>query len=352
MEHHHHWHAAVSATAIAFPNIALIKYWGKRDEALIIPQTSSLSLTLAVYPTTTTVSLLSESAPHEVLQDGAPMPQAAAAKVARFLDHVAELAGTTRAARVETSNAGPTGAGLASSASGFAALAAAASAAYGLDLSPRDLSRLARRGSGSASRSIFGGFAVWNAGSDDLTSYAEPVDDARIDAAMVLGIVNAGAKPISSRDAMRRTVETSPYNAPWVATNPTELAFMRDALRRGDFTAVGEISERNALRMHAAMLGAVPPVRYLTAGSMALLDAVAELRNTGLEAYATMDAGPNVKTLCRSAEAASVRDALAAAAPGIEFVIAEAGPGVSVSDHGVSVSGQGPTAIAGPGAPR
>lgn len=327
----------MSATAVAFPNIALIKYWGKRDEALIIPQTSSLSLTLAVYPTTTTVTLLPDGGQHEILQDAAPMPQAAAAKASRFLDHVRELAGSARAARVETSNAGPTGAGLASSASGFAALAAAAAAAYGLDLSPRDLSRLARRGSGSASRSVFGGFAVWNAGTDDLSSYAEPVDDAKIDAAMVLGIVNAGAKPISSRDAMRRTVETSPYNAPWVETNPSELALMREALRRGDFTAVGEISERNALRMHAAMLGAVPPVRYLTAGSMALLDAVADLRRNGLEAYATMDAGPNVKTLCRSSEAVEVRDALAAANPGIEFVIAEAGPGVSVSDS-VSVS--------------
>lgn len=332
----------MSATAVAFPNIALIKYWGKRDEALIIPQTSSLSLTLAVYPTTTTVTLLADGGRHEVQQDGIPMPEAAAAKVARFLDHVAGLAGSDQAAHVETSNAGPTGAGLASSASGFAALAAAAAAAYRLDLSPRELSRLARRGSGSASRSVFGGFAVWNAGTDDSSSYAEPVHDAHIDASMVLGIVNAGPKPISSRDAMRRTVETSPYNAPWVETNPTELALMRDALRRGDFTAVGEISERNALRMHAAMLGAVPPVRYLTAGSMALLDAVAELRRTGLEAYATMDAGPNVKTLCRSDDAAAVREALAAAAPDTEFVIAEAGPGVSVSNPGaptISASG-------------
>lgn len=332
----------MSATAVAYPNIALIKYWGKRDEALIIPQTSSLSLTLAVYPTTTTVTLLADGEQHEVQQDGSPMPEAAAVKVARFLDHVAELSGSTRAAHVETSNAGPTGAGLASSASGFAALAASAAAAYGLDLSPRELSRLARLGSGSASRSIFGGFAVWNAGTDDFSSYAEPVHDAHIDASMVLGIVNAGPKPISSRDAMRRTVETSPYNAPWVETNPTELALMRDALRRGDFTAVGEISERNALRMHAAMLGAVPPVRYLTAGSMALLDAVVELRRNGLEAYATMDAGPNVKTLCRSNEAAAVREALAATAPDTEFVVAEAGPGVSVSNPGaqtISASG-------------
>ncbi|WP_424465319.1 diphosphomevalonate decarboxylase [Pseudoclavibacter helvolus] len=333
----------MSATAVAFPNIALIKYWGKRDEALIIPQTSSLSLTLDVYPTTTTVTLLAPGAQHQVLQDGEPMPQQAAHKVSRFLDHVAGLAGSQHPARVETSNAGPTGAGLASSASGFAALAAAAASSYGLELSARDLSRLARRGSGSASRSIFGDFAVWNAGSDDVTSYAEPVDDAHIEAAMVLGIVNAGAKPISSRDAMRRTVETSPYNAPWVETNPTELALMRGALRRGDFTEVGEITERNALRMHAAMLGAVPPVRYLTAGSMALLDAVADLRQSGLEAYATMDAGPNVKTLCRAAEAPAVQAALGAAAPDIEFVIAGAGPGVSVSNPTVGDTGPGAT---------
>jgi diphosphomevalonate decarboxylase len=202
----------------------------------------------------------------------------------------------------------PTGAGLASSASGFAALATAASAAYGLDLSARDLSRLARRGSGSATRSIPGGVAVWHAG-DDQGSFAEPIPAPPM--AMVVVTIDAGPKPIGSREAMRRTIATSPFYPAWVTSTTETVGDMLDACAAGDFTRIGEITESNALRMHATIEGAFPPIRYLNARSVAVFDAVGELRAAGLEAYATADAGPNVVVLCQPADRSAVATALA-----------------------------------------
>ncbi|WP_036284519.1 diphosphomevalonate decarboxylase [Microbacterium luticocti] len=315
------------STAIAHPNIALIKYWGKRDDELILPLTGSLSLTLDVFPTTTTVTLAPDSAVDEVLFDGAPA--GAAERIVAFLDLVRGLAGSTTRARVHTRNSVPTGAGLASSASGFAALAVAAASAYGLALDDAALSRLARRGSGSACRSIVGGTAIWHAGSDDDSSFAEPV--AGPDLGMVIAVVDAAAKPISSRQAMRRTIETSPYLPAWVSSTEADLAAMQQAFARGDVTAIGELTESNALRMHAAIMAARPPVRYLAPQSIALFDTAARLRADGLEAYATADAGPNVVFLCRGADVDAVRDAVAAdPAAGIapdRLVAAHAGPG-------------------------
>jgi diphosphomevalonate decarboxylase len=205
-------------------------------------------------------------------------------------------------------NTVPTGAGLASSASGFAALATAASAAYGLDLSARDLSRLARRGSGSATRSIPGGVAVWHAG-DDKGSFAEPIPAPPM--AMVVVTIDAGPKPIGSREAMRRTIATSPFYPAWVTSTTETVGDMLDACAAGDFTRIGEITESNALRMHATIEGAFPPIRYLNARSVAVFDAVAELRSAGVEAYATADAGPNVVVLTKPEDRGAVASALA-----------------------------------------
>lgn len=154
---------SAEAVAVAYPNIALVKYWGKRDEELFLPVTGSLSMTLDIFPTTTSVRLI--DGPADVVEfNGVTATGAARVRIESFLDLVRAKANRDDRAMVVTANAGPTGAGLASSASGFAALATAAAAAYALDADPRALSRLARRGSGSASRSIFGGFVVWHAG--------------------------------------------------------------------------------------------------------------------------------------------------------------------------------------------
>ena len=325
------------ATAVAHPNIALIKYWGKRDDALIIPRTDSLSMTLDVFPTTTTVTVTPEAHADTVVLNGTPAPDDMTRRVSAFLDIVRNLAGSGEHAHVDTRNTVPTGAGLASSASGMAALALAAARAYGLGLDERSLSRLARRGSGSASRSIFGGFAVWHAGDGtDGASYAEPVADVALDPALVVAMVDTGVKAVPSRDAMRRTVATSPLYEAWAQSSAADLAEMRTALAGGDLDAAGEVAERNALGMHATMLAARPAVRYFSAGSLALLDRVAQLRGEGIAAYATMDAGPNVKVLCDPADADRVAGALQAAVPGIRVVTARCGPGARIADEAAS----------------
>lgn len=322
-----------AATAVAHPNIALIKYWGKRDERLILPRTDSLSMTLDIFPTTTRVRRDPDADHDEVTLGGKPAEGDARARIVTFLDLVRERAGSGHRAVVDTENTVPTGAGLASSASGFAALAVAAAAAYGLDLDATALSRLARRGSGSASRSLFGDFVVWHAGREDgteeeadLGSYAEPVPTGPLDPALVVAVVNAGPKDVSSRAAMRRTVDTSPLYEPWAKSSGADLADMRTALGRGDLAAVGEIAERNALGMHATMLAARPAVRYMSPASLTVLDSVLQLRRDGVLAYATMDAGPNVKVLCRNADADRVAHVVGAAAQGGTVHVARPGP--------------------------
>jgi diphosphomevalonate decarboxylase len=323
---------APDATAVAHPNIALIKYWGKSDERLFLPRTDSLSMTLDIFPTTTRVRLAPEAGHDTVTLNGRPATGEAERRIVAFLDLVRERAGLAHRAVVDTENTVPTGAGLASSASGFAALAVAAAAAYGLGYDARALSRLARRGSGSASRSVFGGFAIWHAGQPggtaqeaDLSSYAEPVHAADLDPALVIAVVNAGPKAVSSREAMRRTVDTSPLYEPWAVSSKADLAEMRAALGRGDLDAVGEIAERNALGMHATMLAARPAVRYMSPASLTVLDTVLQLRRDGTPAYVTMDAGPNVKVLCRRTDADRVAAAVRAAAP--DSAVHIAGPG-------------------------
>lgn len=325
-------------TAIAYPNIALIKYWGKRDERFMIPNVSSLSMTLDVFPTTTSVRLMPPGTGDRVSLGGQPAAGGAAERVTTFLDLVRSWAGRDEAAVVETTNTVPTGAGLASSASGFAALAVAGAAAYGLDIDLPALSRLARRGSVSAARSIFGDFAICHAGTGtglaaDLGSFAEQVGDSGLDPAMVIVVVDPAAKKVSSRAAMRRTTGTSPLYPAWAESSATDLAEMRSALSRGDLATAGEIAERNALGMHATMLAARPAVRYLSPATLTVLDCVLRLRAEGVPAWATMDAGPNVKVLCDRTHEVRVAEALRTAAPGCAVITAHRGPGACLEDR-------------------
>ncbi|GGA57672.1 diphosphomevalonate decarboxylase [Pseudoclavibacter endophyticus] len=314
-----------SATARAYPNIALVKYWGKRDERLMLPAAGSLSLTLDVFPTETTVTVDPGADRDRFELDGAPASEEQTGRVTRFLDLVRERAGTTARAVVRSTNAAPTGAGLASSASGFAALAVSAAAAYRLDADRLALSRLARRGSGSAARSIVPGVAVWHAGEDDGSSFAEPVDAPPL--SMVIVTIDRAMKAVSSREAMRRTALTSPFHAAWISDTAQALEAMLVACRDGDFTRIGRITETNALRMHAVIQSADPPIQYLAPTSVAAFDEVRRLRAEGLEAYATADAGPNVVALARPADAEAVADALAHLG---ETTIAGPGPGAAL----------------------
>ena len=307
--------------ARASSNIALVKYWGKRDAERNLPAAGSLSLTLAELTTTTRVAFdpdLAEDALElgGVVQTGEPLE-----RVSRFLDLVRPEG---RRARVISANSFPTASGLASSASAFAALALAASKAAGLSLSPPALSALARRGSGSAARSIFGGFVEMLSDGDD--PHAFPLEGPP--AALVVAVVGGGvAKDTASRAGMERTSRTSPLYAGWLASVPQDLADARVALAQKDLPRLGEIAERSALTMHASALAARPAVVYWRGATIEGLHAVRVLRARGVGAWATIDAGPHLKALCAPVDAPTVAAALAEI-PGVtSTLVCTPGPG-------------------------
>ena len=333
--------AAPAVTATANTHIALIKYWGKADESLTIPTASSLSLTLDGTRTTTTVSFdggaVGAGATNEerggdaVTINGSSPGGAELARVTRFLDLVRAKSGESASATVASFSTVPLAAGLASSAAGFAALAAAASRAAGMRLDDRALSRLARRGSGSATRSVFGGLVLWNAGVDDETSYAEPVECA-LDLAMVVVVLSERHKGISSTRAMRETMRSSPLYPAWVEAGREDLRAALAAVRRRDLPRLGEVVEANALGMHAAMIASRPGIMYWLPRTVEALGTIRAVRDEGLPVWATIDAGPNVKALTSRDSADRVAAALRDRLPGATVSVRHPGTGVHVEE--------------------
>src|SRR5450631_1851439 len=325
-----------AATAVAGTNIALVKYWGKRDEVLNLPATGSLSLTLDRLGTRTRVAFDGGDGTHDrVTLDGAPASEKVATRVTRFLDRVRARAGIAARATVVTDNSVPTAAGLASSASGFAALALAAAHAAGLALAPAELSELARLGSGSAARSIFGGFVEMARGAraDGSDAVAHPLEiGADWDIRLVVAITAAGEKALGSTAAMRRTAETSPYYEPWVRGVDGDLAAARAAIAARDLEALGAVAERSALRMHASAMAADPPILYWNPATIAAMARVRALRVEGASAFFTIDAGPHVKVLCDAREAEAVAAALAETPGVLRTLIASPGLGARLEE--------------------
>lgn len=322
----------ITATASANTNIALIKYWGKADEALAIPTTSSLSLTLDGTQTTTTVCFDGGTGDQDTVTINGSAPSGTARdRVVRFLDLVRARAGLTTPATVTSSSTVPLAAGLASSAAGFAALAAAASRAAGMSLDDRALSRLARRGSGSATRSVFGGLVLWNAGSDDETSYAEPVD-CDLGLAMVVVVLSDGSKTISSTTAMRQTMTASPLYPAWVEASREDLRAALAAVRARGLPGLGEVVEGNALGMHAAMIASRPSIMYWLPRTVEVLHTIRGMRDEGFGVWATIDAGPNVKVLTSGNDAEQVAAVLRDRIPGATVSVRYPGGGVHVEE--------------------
>jgi diphosphomevalonate decarboxylase len=300
---------AAAVTARAGTNIALVKYWGKRDEALNLPATGSLSLTLAELGTTTRVCFAGDG-PDEVRLDGALADVGFSGRVSRFLDLVRTRSRWQGSAQVWTHNAVPTAAGLASSASGFAALALAATRAAGLQLSADELSALARRGSGSAARSIHGGFVEMSAGQrpDGADAFARPLPGSDgWEVRLVVAVTGSGAKSIGSTEAMVRTAASSPFHPAWLASVERDLADARAAIAARDLSRLGPVIERSALRMHADAMAAEPGILYWRPATLAAIRTVQEARSSGGPVgYFTIDAGPHVKVLCEAADAAGL----------------------------------------------
>ncbi|HEU4730980.1 MAG TPA: diphosphomevalonate decarboxylase [Kofleriaceae bacterium] len=334
-----------TTTARACANIALVKYWGKRDGRLNLPAAGSLSLTLDALVTTTEVTFDARLASDELVIGGAPAGPAELARTTAFLDLVREAARIATRARVVSNNEFPTASGLASSASGYAALALAAADAAGLSgvaggggLSPRALSILARRGSGSAARSVFGGFVRMHAGraEDGSDSFAEPLASPLTDRVrMVIAIVGGGApKSHGSRDAMDHTEQTSPLYRAWIDLVPRDLAAAEAALAAGDLERLGALAEANALAMHASAIAARPAVIYWQPATLAALAEVRALRAAGRAAWATIDAGPHVKVLTTAADAGAVAAALRGVAGVTEVLTAAAGGPAAIIARG------------------
>ena len=318
--------------ARAYTNIALIKYWGKKNESLILPMNNSLSLTLDAFYTETEVSFSEAYTEDQFYLDNQLQVEKATKKISTFLDIVREKAGTKKKAKVISQNFVPTAAGLASSASGLAALAGACNEALKLGLDDQALSRLARRGSGSACRSIFGGFVEWEKGHDDQSSYAHPIssDGFEDHLAMVFLLLNEQKKDVSSRDGMRRTVETSSFYQGWLDSVEADLYQLKQAIKTKNFQLLVETMEQNGLKMHGTTLAARPPFTYWSPDSLKAMQAVRDLRNQGIPCYFTMDAGPNVKVLVQKDHLDKVKTTFSDLFSSQQVISAFAGPGMTI----------------------
>ena len=322
----------MKAAAKAHTNIALIKYWGKRDEQLFLPTNSSLSVTLDKFYTETSVQFSPDlHADRFILNDQQADPKETA-KITAFLDRIRHLSGKSLYATINSKNYVPTAAGFASSASGFAALAGAATKAIGLDMDYRELSQIARQGSGSASRSIFGGYVEWQKGkeNDGSDCYALPIMSEQDWDIRVLSVeVTTKPKKVLSREGMKRTVETSPFYSGWLEAVEKDLITAREAIKAKDFEKLGHVVEANALKMHATTLGANPPFMYWQSATVEVMQEVEELRAAGIEAYFTIDAGPNVKVLCQPKDERAVYEKISVLPVVREIHHCRPGPGIT-----------------------
>ncbi len=286
-----------SATATANPNIAFIKYWGDKDPSLRIPANGSISMNLSNLQSRTSVTFDSSLERDELILDRKVPDSLVIQRVVSFLDHVRQLAGISDHARVNSENNFPMGSGIASSASAFAALSLAASEAAGLQLDERSLSRLARRGSGSACRSIPGGFVEWLAGEDDQISYAfsiAPPDHWQL--CDCIAIVSQEHKETGSQEG-HSLAETSIYQEARLADTARRLDICRQAILMRDFDAFAEIVELDSNLMHAVMMTSHPRLYYWQPTTLAIMEAVVAWRKAGIPVCFTIDAGPNVHVL-------------------------------------------------------
>lgn len=326
----------MQATVRAGSNIAFIKYWGVFDASLNLPQNNSISMTLADAHTTTTVQWDDKQRlqQDEIVIDGKLLEERAA-RLLRHLDRIRKLAGVTYRARMTSQNNFPAASGIASSASGFAALTVAACAALGLELGEARLSALARRGSGSASRSLFGGFVEWERGHDDASSVARQLHPPEhwllYD---VVAVVSSTEKAVSSEDGHKLAL-SSPLNAGRVASLDCALTEVRHALAERNLARLGPIIEQDALAMHAVMMTGTPSLFYWQPGTLEIIHAVRRWREQeNIEVYFTIDAGPNMHLICQAAAVAAVQKKLAELACVQQVIVSRPGPGPQVlSSH-------------------
>lgn len=310
-------------------NIALAKYWGKRDVELNLPTNGSLSLTLKGFGSFTTVEFHESFSADRLILNGKDETATKISKVARVLDELRLLAGTKVRARVQSYNNFPTAAGLASSASGLSAVTLAGAQALGLSLPKSKLSEIARKGSGSACRSFFDGYAEWRRGelADGTDSVAEQVaPTSHWPLKVVIGVASAIQKNHASTGGMEHTRKTSPYFQGWVESAQKGVVDIRKAVLARDFNSLAELAESNCIQFHASAMAAVPPVFYWQSVTVDVMHRVWNLRKDGVQAFFTIDAGPNVVVVCEPAHASRVAAELAKV-QGLSLLTTEVGDG-------------------------
>jgi len=300
----------IKVTAVSPANIAFIKFWGKKDPKLNIPFNDSISMNLDSCLTTTTVEFDEKLKVDQIVIDGHEVTGAKKERVVRILDSVRKIAKFKIFAKVVSKNNFPSDVGIASSASGFSALALSASAAAGLNLSQKELSILARLGSGSACRSIPDGFTLWKKGKDNDSSYA--VQIAKPDfwgVRDVVTVTSDGKKKVGSTEG-HDLATTSPYFEARLRNIAGKVKKVKEAILARNFTVFGKLVEEEAVDLHVMAMTSHPAVFYWNTGTMEVMKKVFELREKGIECYFTMDAGPNVHVICLGKNEPKVKKAL------------------------------------------
>ena len=323
-----------TATAQAQPNIAFIKYWGNRDNTLRLPSNGSISMNLDGLFTRTTVSFQPSLPYDELIINGHEVMGHGLDRISYILDIIRGMANIQERAEVVSENNFPSGAGIASSASAFAALALAGSKAAGLNLSEPELSRLARRGSGSASRSVPGGFVEWQTGTSDDDSFAFSIAGPdHWDLVDCVAIVSASHKKTGSTEG-HSIAHTSPLQAARITDAPRRLEICRKAILERDFHTFASIVELDSDMMHAVMMTSTPALHYWKSASLEVMSRVRTWRAEGLPVCYTVDAGPNIHVICPATEADDIEKRLREI-PGVERVLlTRAGSGAAIVTNG------------------
>ncbi|MEX2488586.1 MAG: diphosphomevalonate decarboxylase [Pseudomonadales bacterium] len=293
-------------------NIALVKYWGKSDLPGNIPAVGSVSIGLEGLATVTRMQVHDGSIDHITINGD--NGGAAVARVQKFLNRARDLYGRTECFEVRSSNNFPTGTGLASSASGFAALALGVDKLLSLGLTRQAVSQLAREGSGSAARSVFGGFVEMHAGPEAFAS--KITDGATWPLEVVITLTSAAPKETGSTEGMELSKRTSPFFESWINTHEADLSIAREAIAERDFEKLATVSEHSCLKMHATIMASRPGVLYWNGTTIDVIHRVRALRKQGIPVFFTIDAGAQVKVVCMPGGAESVEKELLAI-PGV-----------------------------------
>lgn len=322
----------MKSSAIAPSNIAFTKYWGRKDETLRLPENGSISMSLSNLLTTTTVEFSDQYSKDEVIINGGGLEPDEAERVIKHLDRVRKLAGIDQKAQIVSKNNFPSGTGLSSSASGFAALTLAASKAAGLNLSEKELSILARQGSGSACRSIPSGFVQWLDGNSSETSYAETIFPGDYWAiADVVAVVSEGKKEVAT-SVGQQSASSSPFMQVRLNHMAEKNKLCKKLIAEKNFTEFGELVEAEALELHTIMLTQRPALIYWTTGTLQIMKLVPHWRAEGLPVYFTINTGQDIHLICEAENVEKVKEKLKELDFVKDFIVNTPGEGTRLTD--------------------